>query len=317
VIIDVHAHFYPKRYLERLIEVNAGDNTAWGRAAGRTLNRNVKHDRRMFELGAHIGDMDDNGVDMEVLSLTIPYPYFDDVQSTVELTRMANDEFAELSAKYPTRFKAFAALPLPHGDAALEELNRAIDVLKLHGIGLGANVHGIPLDDERFAPIYREIHRRNLAVFMHPMLPPGVEELGEVLEVRFGALVDGALATLRLAQKGIFAENPDMNFIVPHLGSFLVGAWERLSGEGRPPRPGEPDVAGQLHRCYYDGVNQHRPTWIAAIDTFGADRIVYGTDYPFGPSERMAQAIALINSLDLTPEQKEAIFHGTAERLLR
>src|SRR3954466_3076990 len=105
MIIDVHAHYYPKPYLEKLRALNRLDNTPWGRAASRVLGRTF--DRRFTEIQPHIEDMDRAGVDVEVLPLTIPYPYFDDERDTVELTRLANDQFAEVCAKYPNRFKAF------------------------------------------------------------------------------------------------------------------------------------------------------------------------------------------------------------------
>jgi aminocarboxymuconate-semialdehyde decarboxylase len=313
VIIDVHSHFYPRRYLDRLVELNKGDFSNWGRFAAQTLSSTVTQHHRYFEIEPHLAEMDEAGVDMEALSLSVPYPYFDDEGATVELTRLANDELADLCARYPKRFKVFAALPLPHVDASLRELERAVDVLGLHGVGLGANVRGIPLDDPRFAPIYREIHRRNLAIFMHPMMAPGTEEMAD-LGISFGFLVDGALATLRLAQRGIFAENPDMNFIVPHLGTFLISGWDRLTGGGRRTTEAGSNPADDLRRLYYDAVNAHPPAWHAALETVGADHIVYGSDFPWG---RMKRTVDVINGLDLTAEQREAIFHGNAERILR
>jgi aminocarboxymuconate-semialdehyde decarboxylase len=315
MIIDVHAHFYPRPYLERLLDLNSRDLSIWGRCAAQTLHSTVKNDRRMYDIEAHIADMDEAGVDVEALSLSIPYPYFDDERATVELTRLANDELADVCARFPQRFKVFAALPLPHVDAALQELDRAIDVLHLHGVGLGANVRGIPLDDKRFAPIYREIHRRNLAVFMHPMNPPGVEEmLDPDLRTPFGFLVDGAFATMRLVQRGIFAENPDMNFIVPHLGTFIIAGFDRLTGGGRRTTEAGSNPADDLRSLYYDAVNGHVPTWHAALETVGAGHIVYGSDYPWG---RMSRTIDIINALDISDEDRQAIFHGTAERLLK
>ena len=92
MIIDVHSHFYPKPYLERLTELNRGDASAWGRFAGQTLRDTVTQHDRYFEVEPHLAEMDEAGVDMEALSLSIPYPYFDDEGDTVALTRLANDE---------------------------------------------------------------------------------------------------------------------------------------------------------------------------------------------------------------------------------
>ena len=75
MIIDVHSHFYPRPYLEKLMELNRGDLSVWGRSAERTLTTQIKDDRRMFEVEAHLGDMDEAGVDVDVLSLSVPHPY--------------------------------------------------------------------------------------------------------------------------------------------------------------------------------------------------------------------------------------------------
>ena len=314
MIIDVHAHFYPRPYLERLRESNRGDNTPWGRAASRVLGRNFPP--RFYEVEPHLGDMDASGIDVEALSLTIPYPYFDDERQTVELTRLANDEFAELCARFPNRFKAFAALPLPYIDASLAELERAIDTLGLHGIGLAANVRGIQLDDDRFGGVFGEINRRSLAVFMHGMMAPGVEEIGPTHEISFGFLVDETLATIRLAFKGVFATNPNMAFIVPHMGQLLGSAWERITGGERRTSEAGSVPAEDMRHLYYDTVNRHRPGWVATIDTVGTEQIVYGSDYPFGEGNRITHTLQLMDSLDFTPQQREMTLHGIAEQIL-
>jgi predicted TIM-barrel fold metal-dependent hydrolase len=316
MIVDVHAHFYPKPYLERLRELNRGDQTSWGRAASHVLGRDF--DRRFTDIEAHIEDMDRAGVDVEVLSLTIPYPYFESERDTVELTKLANDELADVYARYPGRFKVFAALPFPFTDASLKELDRAIGELGFHGVGVGANVRGQQLDVDPLLPVYREINARNLTVFMHGMMAPGVEEIGSTFEISFGFLVDETLCALRLAQKGVFSENPNLHFIVPHMGQFLIGGWGRLTGFARRTTEAGTLLADDLRKLYYDSVCTYAASWKATFETVGIEQVVFGSDYPFGePANRTRHTFELMDELKLTPGQREMILHGTAERLLR
>jgi aminocarboxymuconate-semialdehyde decarboxylase len=135
-----------------------------------------------------------------------------------------------------------------------------------------------------------------------------------------GFLLDGALATLRLAYRGVFEENLDLNFIVPHLGTFLLSGWDRLQLFSRRAREAgyiRRPVGDYLRGLYYDSVNTHAPFWTCAIDTVGPDHIVFGTDYPFTGPDSVAEGIARIQRLDITPSQREAIFSGTADRILR
>jgi aminocarboxymuconate-semialdehyde decarboxylase len=179
--------------------------------------------------------MDRAEVEIQALSLSVPMSYFQDESDAVEAAQIVNDSLAEICARYPTRFKGMASLPLPHTDAALKELDRAINSLGLHGVGLGANARSAHLDDARILPVFPEIDRQRLTVFLHPAVPPGLEEMLDYeLWVTTGFLMDSALATLRLANQGVFAENPNMSFIVPHLGTFLLSGLDRVAGNRRP-----------------------------------------------------------------------------------
>ena len=152
--IDIHSHFYPREYLQALDRLTEGDTSPWTVGVRKLLTLKIAPDRRMVDIQAHIEDMDSAGVDVQALSLSIPQVYFDDERVAVELARVSNDTLAETCAKYPSRFRGFAVVPLPHTDAAIKELDRAINTLGLHGVTLGANVKGRHLDDESFLPLY-------------------------------------------------------------------------------------------------------------------------------------------------------------------
>lgn len=318
-IVDVHSHFYPREYLRRLTQIVENDSSVWGAAVQQLLATRIRPNPRMVDISAHLDDMDRAGVEVQALSLSIPHVYFDGEQETVEAARIVNDALANLCARYPTRFKGLAVLPMPFTEAALRELERAVDSLGLHGVTLGGNVKSVPLDDDRLLPVYREINRRRLTIHLHPMIPPGQEEMNAYgLAPSLGFLLDTALGALRLAYRGVFEENRDLRLIVPHLGTYILPAWDRIQSP-KPDGTGSIDkpLGTYLRSLYYDSVNLHRPTWDCALQTIDVSQVVFGSDYPFVPEGSTERGIALINGLDVTDEQREMIFHGTADTLFR
>lgn len=318
-VTDIHAHLYPKAYLDLLGRVIRNDSSTWAQGVAFLLEERMVPNRRMWDVEAHIEDMDANGVEMEVLSLSTPMAYFAEEKDAVEAARIFNDSLAEICAKYPKRFKAFASLPLPHTDASLKELERAIDTLGLHGIGLGANaLHAhAHVDDERVLPVYPEISRRGLTVFLHPAVPPGVEEMYDYeMWVSAGFLMDSTLAVLRLANKGVFEQNSGMKFVVPHLGTFLLAGIDRVAGQRPAQVEGGRPVRDYLQGLYYDSITANPAFWDCAVRTVGLDHIVFGTDYPFGRPDGVARGIERIKNLPISDAEKEAILSGTTDRLL-
>jgi aminocarboxymuconate-semialdehyde decarboxylase len=137
-----------------------------------------------------------------------------------------------------------------------------------------------------------------------------------------GFIYDGAVATLKLANSGVFDENPDINLIVPHMGAFILAAWDRIGGGGAGPmgsagkrRETPKPVYEYLTKLYYDTVTPAQNLWSTALQTVGASQILFGTDYPFARGyEAMIESI---ERQDLTEAEKDAIYFGTADRLLQ
>src|SRR5260370_1426818 len=88
----------------------------------------------MTDVTKRLEDMDRVGIDVEVVSLSTPNVFFADAQHQPEIARLVNDSYAELISSHPSRFKAFASIPMDAPDRALQELHRAIDELKLNGV---------------------------------------------------------------------------------------------------------------------------------------------------------------------------------------
>ena len=157
--IDVHAHLWSERYLDLLVRLgNSRTAVHRGLGAGATDDEL----RKRFDL------MDAAGIRLQILSVTPASPHFEQRADAVEAARLANDEYAAMTRRFPDRFRAFAALPLPHTEAALAELGRSFDELGMVGAAVTTSVLGRPLSDVVFHPIYAELNRRKSVLYIHP-----------------------------------------------------------------------------------------------------------------------------------------------------
>jgi aminocarboxymuconate-semialdehyde decarboxylase len=302
--VDVHAHYYHSTYVDRLAR-NGADTRAAARAPGSA----VTFDQR-------VGLLDGAGIRVQVLSVGALQPYFANADEATAAARLSNDLYADICQRYGGRFSAFATVPLPHIDAALTELARAIDILGMVGVNLGCSIASRPLDDAAFAPFFAELNRRSTVVFLHPVgfgCGPFLEDLG--LDFPLGAPFEDSIAALRLVLAGIIHRFPKIRFIVPHLGGTLPFLVTRLDNSS-VTRRWQYKPSEYLKRLWYDSINGNVAALRCAREAFGADRLVLGTDFPHLPGERFNQCVTYIQASDLLPEEKSAILDRNAQALL-
>src|SRR5437868_10523330 len=164
--LDLHTHYYPESYFERIRELPSEFSVARS-PSGQTIityrgARFFGVTPAMTDVGKRLEDMDRVGIDVEVVSLSTPNVFFTDAPHQPEIARMVNDAYAELIAQHPTRFKGFASIPMDDPDAALKELHRAIDELKMNGVILLSNIGGQPLTAPEYRPFFAEANRMKL-----------------------------------------------------------------------------------------------------------------------------------------------------------
>src|SRR6476646_1998264 len=138
--VDVHAHYFAPVYLQVVERAYAQPVSAREIGVRKILDGKVRPNPAIYELDERLALMDRVGVDLQVLSVSIPMTYHPDRATAIALAQASNDGCAEACRAHPTRFKAFASLQLPHVAAALGELARAVDMLGLHGVMFGGNV---------------------------------------------------------------------------------------------------------------------------------------------------------------------------------
>lgn len=324
--IDIHNHFYPASYFEKIRELGAPDYRFATDASGATTiefrgTRFFGVQPPMTDAVLRIEEMDRVGVDVQVLSLSVPNVYFADEGWEPEIARKTNDAYAELVSRHPRRFKALASVPMDVPDEASKELARALDELKLQGVLLLSHIRGKPLTDPRFRPFFEEADRRNLFVLIHPMLPVGMaEQLNDyVLGPLVGFPFDSTLAVARMCFDGLFRDFPNIRFLVPHLGGAIPYLLPRLD-QGYRDFPACREKIDQppsfyLKKLYFDTVSASGATVDFVRDLVGTSRIAFGSDYPHLPGS-MSGSVSTLESLGMSEADKARIFSGTALSIL-
>jgi aminocarboxymuconate-semialdehyde decarboxylase len=321
---DLHTHYYPKSYFDKIRELGT-DFSFDTDAAGRPIIK--LRGARFFGITPPMTDphvrleaMDRVGIDVEVLSLSTPNVYFAPASHQPEIARMVNDAYAELMAKHPRRFKAFASIPMDSPDHALRELDRALGELRMQGVVLMSNVQGRALASPQYRSFFEEANRRKAVVFIHPMLPADTEPFREY---GLGPLVafpsDTTLAVAKLCFAGVFRELPDIRFLVAHAGGAIPWLMERLDNGYRDFAECRQNIdqlpSFYLKKLYYDTVTFSPHTLGMLRDLVGTDHMVMGSDYPhlLGSIDR---AVSSIEALHIPEAEKVRIFTGTALSIL-
>ena len=322
--LDLHTHYYPEVYFEKIRELPS-EFSFDKSPSGQTI---IKYRGARFfgvtppmtNVAQRLEDMDRVGIDVEVISLSTPNVFFTGAQHQPEIARMVNDAYAELIARHPARFKGFASIPMDNPDAALNELHRAIDDLKLNGVILLSNIGGKSLTSPEYRPFFAEANHMKLCILLHPMLPANTEPFREyVLGPIIGFMFDTTLAVARMCFDGMLREFPEIRWIVGHLGGAVPYLMERMDNGWRdfPECRAKIDElpSTYLKRLYYDTVNFNPHMLLMAREMMGADHMVMGSDYPhlLGSIER---AVSSIESLNIPDNEKRRIFEGTALTIL-
>jgi predicted TIM-barrel fold metal-dependent hydrolase len=268
VRIDLHHHFSPPAHRERLLRY----------PVGATLPP--------WSLEATDAAMARYGVDAAVLSAAAGV-FFGDSGEATELSRIVNEAAAEIVRSDERRFGALASLPLPDVDAAITELNYALDVLGLDGVVLHASVAGTYVGEPAFAPLLDELERRSAYVLVHPMVPgwvPSYPYPPWVLELPF----ETTRAALSLVFSGTLDRCPNVRFHLPHLGGAMPFLAHRMGSLAlRQPSLQEQlssTPLSLLRRFYVDtALALNPPAFAGTLALLDPERIVFGTDWPYLP----------------------------------
>jgi len=261
------------------------------------------------------------------------------------MARIANDGMAEIVAKHPNRFPAFAAsVPMNNVKAALVEITRAVEQLGARGIQIMTNVNGRPLDDPELAPIFEKMHSYDLPIWMHPTRPHKFADYPVESESKydiwwcFGWPYETSAAMARMVFSGFFDRWPNLKIITHHLGAMVpflearVGLGFDQLGTREGARPEYEEILENMKkkgrrpvdyfRMFFGdtAINGSASGTRCGIDFFGCDHVLFGTDCPFDPEAGpgfIRRIIKVMDEIDVSPDDRRKIYELNAKRLLK
>jgi len=336
MIIDFQAHIYPEAYIDELKRIDGAVileepdphsgmtyfydkklkcriNTATFQ--GRDIERRIEH-------------MDRLGIDVHVLSIPAPGADRFDGEGAVKLARVANDSIAVLCRKYPKRFVGLFTLPTDSIQASLDELDRSVGELGLKGFGCFSNLNGQALDREELLPVFERLAKYSLPVYIHPTAPLATEVTGiDIMPTLiFGWAFDSTVAMTRLVYGRVLERFPEINFVVADVGGVLaffaqraVNIYTGRTEEIRQKYGLKENPLDSFRRFYVDTADHPASTLKCVKDFFGPERMVLGTNYPYGPEEGcllVKNSLKAIEGLELSQTEKEKILGGNAAGIL-
>lgn len=271
--------------------------------------------------GARLRDMEENGITVQVLSVSGPGADLLAPDAGPAWARRINDALAQAAAAYPDRLAGFAHLPMTAPEAAADELERCVSDLGFHGALINGMTDGRFLDHPDYAPLLARAEALGVPIYLHPGLPPAAvkrayyDGLGEADSYSFstagwGWHAETAVHILRLAISGTLERYPALQWIIGHMGEALPMMLARADQVFGRDITGA--VTGHVHVTTSGFFTL--PPFLALLQTFGAGRIMFSVDYPFASN---ARGRAFLEALPVSPADKARIAHGNADRLLR
>lgn len=282
---------------------------------------------RLHDLGEiRIREMDEAGIDMQLISHGAPSGQKLDGDKAVDLIRRVNDRLAAACAKYPTRFAGFAALPTIDPKAAAAELERTVTQLGFKGAMIHGLAHGEFLDEDKFLPIFETAAALDVPVYLHPSVPhPQVmdiyykkyaKDFPMVIRAAWGFTVETATMAIRLVLSGLFDKHPNLKIVLGHMGETLPFLVWRI--DQALSRPGGKQMSFRDTFCNNFWIttsgNFSNPALLCSVMEMGVDRILFAVDWPFVPN---APAVDWMDGVPLCNEDKVKILSGNAKRLFK
>lgn len=330
--IDVFNHIWPEAYYQRLREVTGTMMDITRRSEQVPMMTNLDERFRIMDL---FGDYS------QILSLASPpLELVADPQQQLELSRIGSESMAELCQRYPERFPGFiASIPMGNPERVVEETHKALAEYGAAGIQIFSNIAGKPLDRPEFEGVFDCMAAADKPIWIHPArgagFPDYLSEERSEYEIwwTFGWPYDTSAAMARLVFSKLFDRHPDIKIITHHGGGMIpffegrVGpGWDQLGA--RTSHTDYSILLKELKKRPLDYFKMFyadtalfgaRAAQECSLAFFGADHVLFASDAPFDPERGpmyIRETIKILDSLEISEEERAKIYHGNAIRLL-
>ncbi len=328
LVIDAHAHFLPREAQEKA-KVGSSD------FSGLSLTSILYQKAGDIELTLRV--MEEAGVDMAVLN-----------QSAwsargLEICRVINDHYAQIKHKYPGKFILCGHVPLQKGQDVVDEIERSINELGLHGISLISSLPDVTPDSPDLFPLYEKTSKLDVPIVIHPTIRSPLWGGGKKYDMyntisREYDIIKAAVEILY----GVLNHFPDLKFLMPHYGGGMPALKARIrayyepegwdipqSMKARARTPKELDETGLgkafdelFDKLYFDMAGSGEgwlPMILSALPTIRADRLCFGTDYPYEVHEGrdVKYFIDNIKNLDIPEKDRRNILGENIKNLFK
>jgi len=325
-VVALEEHFSVPALVQR---IDKGAISRRGFTARKTAPGRANPMELLPEIGEiRLKSMDEAGVTMQVLSAGGPGPDLVPGADGIVMAREQNDHLAAAVAKHPTRFAGFASLPLASPEACADELRRCVKELRFLGALTNGTTDGRFLDHPSYDGLLAAAVELDVPIYIHPHLPPPVvqqayysglpEGAARVLSTAgWGWHSEVAIQVLRMVLAGTLDKHPKLKLIIGHMGEMLPVMLARIDVTSsldvdHLKRPPSRQILDQVWITTSGIFTQ--PPFIAALQTFGIDRIMFSIDYPFAPN---AAGRRFLNEVALSPADMAKLTHGNADLLLK
>lgn len=324
IIIDSHFHWWPRSFFEALCHRRSYPRAEPSSAGGYRYWRREGEPPRFhvgpewFDLDRQLEHMDALGHDVGAVCSIGPLSvHFCDLsqEEGYDAAMHWNEEMAGAQRRHPGRVWGSAAVPLTRTETAVRVLEHAVG-LGLTGANLPSSIGDDPhIDAEWLEPFYARAAQLDVPLFLHPtdaVFADVLSGYGGALHLTLGRVIEVSTAAGRLILSGIMERHPQLKVIVSHTGGFLPYQSGRLDKNAKAAKLGQaPSV--YLKRMYTDTVSPHAPGIRFAVEYFGADHVMYGSDYPcWNP----ATALELLEQAGLPAADRDKILRGNVRRVL-
>ena len=281
---------------------------------------------RLYDFaGIRIDEMDEAGIDMQVLSHQSPgsQRLADDVAT--EACRSVNDALGAVIAETPDRFQGFAMIPTMLPDAAADELQRAVEELGFKGAMIHGMSRGEMIDGEDYWPIFARAEKLDVPIYLHPALPdktvtaryyaPYDESHPMFTRAAWGFGVEAGTQAIRLILSGVLDRHPDLKFILGHLGEALPFWMPRIDESLRRTGGAPVDFRAAFRRNFWITTSGFfaDDALLLCLKMIEPERILFAVDWPYADNSK---GVDWMRKAPVDDATRNAIFSGNAKRLL-